>query len=88
MEISKTILSGSLILILIIGFVAGYFVGQSIIPVTQESPGLTGEIPIGVMLADTVDGAWDRPTSQIVEKEINDYLETCLLYTSPSPRDS
>ena len=75
MPISKTVVIVSSIAMLIIGLLAGYFIGQSVTSPGQYAQ-LRGEIPIGVMLCDTIDGANDRPTTEIVQEEINDYLQS------------
>ena len=49
--------------------------------------GLACDMPVGSITEVPLDGALDPPVNALVANVHGTYYATCLLYTSPSPRD-
>jgi branched-chain amino acid transport system substrate-binding protein len=75
MEKGKSIFVVGIIVALVVGLVGGYFVGSLLAPVPGPAL-LSGEIPVGVVMACTTDAGQVVPLTEIMSEEINSFLQS------------
>ncbi len=75
------------VVLLVVGLGGGFFLGQASAPAPTEvecpevpttQPGLTGTIPIGVVMIGSVAPRQDPPQEEWLETEINNYIKNVL----------